>query len=359
MKAKATFMERATQKTQKDTATQVWSTLETFASYGFCRSHSTGYALVSYATAFLKHFYPLEWWTSVLSNASKNDIEEKFIKYCGNYLIDPDINYSDDNFSIDGDKIRTPLNIIDGIGPAVHKTLNDFRPYSDIHDFCQKIYGNELVKRTIPKPIVQKLIIGSVMDSLFPSNTILLDKMKIFNQEFALARNDKKIDAVSEDLINLSQIKRLMLKKSILPLSKIELTKTFIKLNPSFFSKIDSDGGLYRTHGKYKYILYTPQTLIQLNERSGIIPSIGVRACAIVYVIKTRFFKFGPNKEKEAVELYFDIDGEKLGVVQWPSWGSNECNIPTDIENTVCLALLSKRKEGKPFSVDQIIKIED
>jgi DNA-directed DNA polymerase III PolC len=358
IKAKSSFMERATKKVSKDVANHVWNTMETFAAYSFNKSHSTAYALISYATAFLKHFYPLEWWSSVLSNASKNDIEEKFIKHCGDLLLDPDINKSDEKFSIDGNKIRSPLTIIEGIGPAVHKTLNDLKPYSDIHDFCQKIYGNTNTKRTVPKPIIQKLILGGVMDDLFSSNSTLLDKMQIFNQEFALARNEKKIDAVSEELINLTQIKRLILKKSILPLSRIELTKTFVKLNPNFFSQQENKV-LFRQHGKHKYLLYNTKALNEYNQYSGVVPSNGIRACAIGYVIKTRFFKFGPNKEKEAAEVYVDIDGDKFGFVKWPDWGKNDCGISSTLEGTVCLILLSKRKEGKPFSIEQIIKIED
>ena len=55
--------------------------METFARYGFNKSHAVAYVVISYACAFLKHYYPLEWWAAVLSNADQKEINEVFYKY--------------------------------------------------------------------------------------------------------------------------------------------------------------------------------------------------------------------------------------------------------------------------------------
>jgi DNA polymerase-3 subunit alpha len=72
-------------------ATELWESLETFGQYGFNKSHAVCYVVISYACAFLKHFYPLEWWTAVLRNASKNEVDLKFWQHCGHLILLPDI----------------------------------------------------------------------------------------------------------------------------------------------------------------------------------------------------------------------------------------------------------------------------
>ena len=59
-------MKGAIEQIGLEDAERLWGMMETYAAYGFNKSHAVGYSLVGYATAFLKHYYPLEWWVSVL-----------------------------------------------------------------------------------------------------------------------------------------------------------------------------------------------------------------------------------------------------------------------------------------------------
>src|SRR4029077_18437478 len=65
------FMENATPKIGEEDAHGAWEFLKTWAQYGFNRSHAVCYMYITYACAWLKHHYPLEWWTAVLRNADR------------------------------------------------------------------------------------------------------------------------------------------------------------------------------------------------------------------------------------------------------------------------------------------------
>lgn len=358
IKAEASFMERAVRKVDKKEAKSVWQTMETFAKYGFNKSHSYEYAVLAYSTAFLKHFFPLQWWAAVLSNASKDDIKEKFIQHCSHLLLDPDINSSEEGFSIDGKNIRAPLSVIEGIGPMVHKTLASLKPYTNIFDFGAKMYGNPSIKRTVPKPIIHKLILVGAMDSLFPKDVTYLQKLQAFNEAYAVARNENKIETLSEDIINMSVVRRTMLKKNSSVLAKDNLTSVFIQNNPKFFSVQDKTSVLYKQLGKYKYTLTKP-VLIKDLSNSEILPPNGIRICAIAYVSSVREFRFGPNKEKNAAEICLDVDGEKFKFAKWPEWGQDQVQLDPKLENCLGLAYLAKKRSDKPFSIEQFVKLEE
>jgi DNA polymerase-3 subunit alpha len=70
IKDKAIFMKGAVPMVGEKIAEDLWSKMETFSEYGFNKSHAVCYVIIGYACAFLKHYYPLEWWTAVMTNAS-------------------------------------------------------------------------------------------------------------------------------------------------------------------------------------------------------------------------------------------------------------------------------------------------
>ncbi len=81
----------------------------------FNMSHSFSYGVIAYACAYLKHYFPLEWWCGVLQNAKKDEIAEKFWSYCKDNVLLPDINHSGDNFNIVNNKIFAPISLLQDI----------------------------------------------------------------------------------------------------------------------------------------------------------------------------------------------------------------------------------------------------
>ncbi len=111
-----------------------------------CNSHSTAYATTSYACAFLKHNYPLEWWAAILSNADDKEINEVLCVYVKDMLLPPDINLSNEQMVIDysQNKIRNKLSVIAGLGDKTNEKLIKNRPYIDIQDFVNKMFAARL-----------------------------------------------------------------------------------------------------------------------------------------------------------------------------------------------------------------------
>ncbi len=128
-------------------AETIWEKINKFAGYGFNKSHSAAYSLVSYRTAYLKANYPVEFMAGVL--ACEIDDAEKIaflINECremGIKVLPPDINSSDHNFSVDGDAIRFGLGAIKGVGEAAAKRIIEEREkdgrYSSLLDFCERV----------------------------------------------------------------------------------------------------------------------------------------------------------------------------------------------------------------------------
>lgn len=236
------FMERATPKMGEATAKAVWEQLVTFGQYGFNLSHAVSYALVGYACAFLKHHYPLEWWSAVLTNEDKKKIFEKHWIHCKKYVLPPDLQFSQDDFAVEGPKIRMPVGFIQGIGEKAHEELLAARPYANIQDFCQRLYDARVArpeekervdkktgeKKMVMVPgrssvhsgIVGTLILSGAMDSLFEVGMPLSEKIYAYLK--TNAEVTKKKAGKSERLqalISTDYIGQYQARKKVFPVS--------------------------------------------------------------------------------------------------------------------------------------------
>ncbi|SFF97246.1 DNA polymerase-3 subunit alpha [Desulfotomaculum arcticum] len=151
-------------------AGQVFDLMEYFAGYGFNKSHSAAYALVSYQTAYLKANYPVEFMAALLTSIKDNtDKVAVFIEECRRKSIDvlpPDVNVSGENFTVDGDKIRFGLAAIKNVGLNAVKWIIDERKnsgqlYKSFADFCQRMNT-----RMVNRRVMENLIKSGALDSL-------------------------------------------------------------------------------------------------------------------------------------------------------------------------------------------------
>ncbi len=124
------------------TATRLFDIMESFAGYGFNKSHSAAYAMISYQTAYLKAYYPVEYMCAFLSSVIDNQDKVVFyLKECqqmGIRVLPPDINESYENFTVSGDSIRFGLGAIKNVGlGAVSSILNIIknRDFKSLFDF--------------------------------------------------------------------------------------------------------------------------------------------------------------------------------------------------------------------------------
>jgi DNA polymerase-3 subunit alpha len=149
-------------------ALMIWKELETFGRYAFNKSHAAAYAVISYQTAYLKRYYPVEYYCSVINNRLGNPKDTskylKLLKSQNIELLRPDINYSNALFTPQGDKIRYGLACIKNVGRAAIETVIQEREengkFKDFSDFARRVSGAALNKR-----MIESLIKGGAFDS--------------------------------------------------------------------------------------------------------------------------------------------------------------------------------------------------
>lgn len=149
-------------------ANKIYDEMIDFAKYAFNKSHAAAYAVVSYQTAYLKYYYPVEFMaalmTSVIDNSSKVSEYIYSCRQMGIEILPPDINKGEGNFSVDGGNIRYGLAAIKSIGRPVIQAIVEEReirgPYKNLKDFIERLSGKEVNKRTI-----ESFIKAGVFDS--------------------------------------------------------------------------------------------------------------------------------------------------------------------------------------------------
>ncbi|RUM59073.1 MAG: hypothetical protein DSY60_00505, partial [Persephonella sp.] len=201
-KMKEKFIDGAVKRGfNKEKITKLWEDIEKFASYSFNKSHSTAYAYLTYWTAYIKTYYPEEFFTVKLS-LEKND--DKFLnilndmKDFGIELLPPDINKSKANFNIEGKgRIRFGLARIKNVGEDTAKLIVEERKkkgnYTDIFDLAERFDSKKVNKR-----VLEKLIKAGAFDFTGVDRGILLA-----NIEKALATQKTKEKKTTKSLFSL------------------------------------------------------------------------------------------------------------------------------------------------------------
>ena len=161
-------------------AGEIFDQMETFAAYGFNKSHSAAYALITYQTAYLKAHYPTEFMAGLLSlEAGDIDNTYKNIAECRERsiaILPPDVNESRDDFTAAGDKIRFGLGAVKGVGSKAIEAILAVRvdgPFTSLHDFSLRV-RSQLVNRRV----VESLIKCGAFDSIERSRARLLGALE-------------------------------------------------------------------------------------------------------------------------------------------------------------------------------------
>ena len=159
------------------TATYIFDLMEKFAGYGFNKSHSAGYALVSYQTAWLKCHYPAEFMAAVLSADMDNtDKIVTLIDDCREMQLDirpPDVNLSDYQFTAGDDRqIYYGLGAIKGVGQGAIESIIGGRKdsaYRSLDDFCARVDSSKTTRK-----VIEALIKGGAMDCFSANRAALM-----------------------------------------------------------------------------------------------------------------------------------------------------------------------------------------
>ena len=142
-KFKKKFVTGASKHIGPEYADQMWSDFEKHAGYSFNKSHAVAYSMLSYWTAWLKTYYPLEFMYSILKNEKDNDTRTEYLLECKRMSIPlklPHINDSDLDFTIEGKGIRFGLTSIKYISDLVGERYLEHRPYKSFKEVEELTY---------------------------------------------------------------------------------------------------------------------------------------------------------------------------------------------------------------------------
>ena len=183
-------------KMSKKLAQEIFHQIETFARYGFNKSHSVGYAYLAYQTAYLKSHYPREFMaalmTSEMSNTDRIIILKEECRSMSIDILPPDINKSLPDFSVEKGAIRFGLAAIKNVGmSAVQKIIarrNEYGEFKSIFDFTANVDISAVNKRMIESMIMagafdspgsdRGQLFNSVEDAVSYGQSVQIDRSK-------------------------------------------------------------------------------------------------------------------------------------------------------------------------------------
>ena len=152
----------------EDVANKIFDEMTDFASYAFNKSHAAAYCVITYQTAYLKRYYPLDYMAALLT--SVRDKSEKLKTYIeavrrmGIKILPPDVNYGEGRFTVAEDGIRYGMSAIKSVGDAVVDAIVEERRanglFKDLKDYISRMSGKEANKRTI-----ESFILAGAFDS--------------------------------------------------------------------------------------------------------------------------------------------------------------------------------------------------
>ena len=383
----------------KEQAEAVWAFINSWAAYGFNKSHAVCYVVIAYACAYLKHHYPLEWWCAVLQNAKKEEVNGSFWRHCGHVIDLPDVTRAAPNFVIHGERIQAPLSLLHGVGEVAHAELVAGAPYSSIDDLVEKIEAHKLAgtttktvckevvdektgQQTVVKTekiakgrsalntgVVYRLIVSGALDRLFPDGMTTEEMFEAYERArlnyenrvraaMPKPRRPKKVpDAVKSEYLNLTQYTRYQLRKGILPAYSdnvfammVERKHEDVVHDEHWFWQRGGPRVRFVDLGGYDYLRRSPV------PEDG----FGDRVAVAGYVEEVRPFRYGEDKEKSAVELTLDLEGERVKVVAWPDRETGKLSqhfqkvMDEGLKGALVVLVMSRFKTGRPFSVDRL-----
>jgi len=221
-KQNTVFVEGCGAKEPGGVANEIFDLIDYFAGYGFNKSHSAAYALVSYQTAWLKANYHVEFMAALLTtDINKPDSIVKLITECremGIEVLPPDINESEMVFTTVKNRIRFGLSAIKGVGSAAMESILEARQgkkrFVDLVDVFTSINGTKVNSR-----VMEALTKSGVFDSLQPNRKRMYEGI---DQCLSLAASEKSMHIENQtslfDMLAPSEVEKCK--------AKIELPKT-------------------------------------------------------------------------------------------------------------------------------------
>ena len=240
----------------KDIAEKIWNKIEKSSSYSFNKSHSVAYSLITYQTAYLKTYYPMEFYTAMLNNVESEEKRNRIyneIKSLNKNLINPDINNSGQICMYTDDNIYLSFPLINGVGPAALEAILAHQPYKSFDDFMNR--KTSKVNKGVVKALIEAGAFdrfGDRRDNLY---SIIEGKDCHWDDKETLFREFQRIKInPKNNLLDLYDTKEMGLKCDISSVHELqdnteEYKDFYVKLLPSEFNKKDNYAFVSATDG--------------------------------------------------------------------------------------------------------------
>ena len=303
-------------------ANRIFDEMAEFAKYAFNKSHAACYAVVAYRTAYLKAYYPTEFFAALLNSFLTTQTKiTTYINECKKMDIEvlrPDINKSFSKFTVEGNKIIFGLAAIKNVGEAAIESITNDRekngPFEDFIDFCKRVECEDVNRKCI-----ESLIKAGVFDSLEANRNTLLssfedildtisgDKKRALSGQMNMFEISENV-ASKEELYQMRPMKELP-KKEILLMEK-EMLGLYVSGHPldNYISYIE----------KYSTIKSSDLVIEELDEVTArniqTLDGKEVKIFGIISEVRTKITK---NNEIMAFVTLEDLEGS-LNLIIFP-----------------------------------------
>ena len=186
----------------KERSEKLFDLMAEFAKYGFNKSHSAAYCVIAAQTAWLKHYYPVEFYAALLSTEmSDTDKIVKYIKLCRRREIDiqpPHINHSDYKFTVKGETLYYSLAAIKGVGQSAVEAILEARADTENKKFESIDHFFDVVDlRRVNKKVIECLIKAGAFDGFGYHRSQLYEGFEKFVDAAETRRQDREVGQVS------------------------------------------------------------------------------------------------------------------------------------------------------------------
>lgn len=302
----------------ENVANKIYDSMMDFAKYAFNKSHAAAYAVVAYQTAYLKHYYPVEFMaalmTSVINNSQKVSMYIYSCKSMGISILPPDINMGVGGFSVSGNSVVYGLASIKSIGwPVVEAIVKEREngPYRDMFDFINRLGDGVVNKRT-----VENLIKAGAFDSLPGTRKQLISTYLIYMDNMLQDRkhnmagqmslfdlvDDETKDSMAADLPNVGEFE-----KDVLLAYEKEVLGIYVSGHP-----LQTDEALWR-----KMITNMSSDFV-LDEETHTTKAVDGKNATIGGIIESKTVKYTKSNKVMAFLTIEDLVGN-VEVIVWPN----------------------------------------
>jgi DNA polymerase III subunit alpha len=353
-KQRIRFIEGALKnKIQKNLAEEIFDQMETFARYGFNKSHSVAYAMISFQTAYLKAHYPVEFMAALMSH--EMDDSDKVLKNlteCRKQhikVLPPDVNKSVSGFSVQEGKIRYGLEAIKGIGEkAVMNVQATRKQHGDFEGFEDFISKTDL--KAMNKRVLESLIKCGAFDFSRFSRRELFERIEEVLKEAQSLQKE-----VESKQLSLFAPKKKG-KKGVLGVQKRTTNRAEWSSNEKLRYEYEALGFFISGHPleKHKNLLEKIGAVVASSFKKSV-PQSRVKAAGIVTALKLKNTKKGDRYASFVLEDYTGT----IETLVWPDVYKNVFQLLESTEPVLISGKADITEERSVLIAETVMLLEE